>query len=117
MLYDKKWDDKFAELQAQRAALHQAADLIEKHGHAKYALRNSEGRLCLLGAINMAVTGDPLHELPASCKLYCKVDEVVKKNRPDFPFHRFNHAVDWNNAPERKPEEVIALLREAADAV
>jgi hypothetical protein len=42
----------------ERDVLLLAANLIEEHGWCRGMLRSENGRLCTLGAINMAATGD-----------------------------------------------------------
>lgn len=80
-----------------------AADLIESRGHAKGALIDHRGRLCLLGALNMAASGSPRHCVRGRNAL-CYVENYID----DWS------GIDWNNRPERTPEEVIAVLRAAA---
>jgi hypothetical protein len=80
-----------------------AADLIEQRGHAKGALYDHRGRLCLLGALNMAVSGLPRHN-HGGTRAMRYVEQFIGDQ----------DAVRWNNAPERTPEEVIAVLRRAA---
>jgi hypothetical protein len=40
------------------AILLKAAELIETHGHTKRCVQDDRGRICMMGAINMAITGN-----------------------------------------------------------
>ena len=88
-----------------------AADLIVERGHTKHCYENGDGGLCAYGAVDMAAMGragrrpereDSPHRLAlmAAEKLVANGALAV-----------------WNDAPERKPEEVVALLRRAAETV
>jgi len=80
-----------------------AADLIEQRGHAKNILEDSNGSLCFVGALSMAVTG-------YSDAIDLRVGIGIQKM---FPFIGQN-PVDWNNAPERTKEEVVSAMRACA---
>lgn len=89
-----------------------AADLIERRGHTKNVRQDAAGRICLHGAIGLAITGDALWMEPAEFT----VTERLHDFRPDvgtFSYYGWEVA-KWNNMPERTAEEVIALLRGAA---
>lgn len=86
--------------------LDRAADAIDKYGHAKKSLRNGDGALCAMGAMNWVLYGDanwirgPAHEsdLPAYMTLMAAVGPVV----------------DWNNAPDRTHDEITSTMRAVA---
>jgi hypothetical protein len=94
-------------------ALRKAANIMKKKGHAKHELEDKQGRVCLLGAINMALFGRPASfgdkrsdSLLSHVAAY--LSRKLGKRVTDFG------AVDWNNDRQRKGEEVIAALRGTA---
>lgn len=78
-----------------------AADYLEEHGHCKDRWSNQQGAKCLLGAI---------HAGAGSAGYQGARDRVIAY----LGFRGVGEAVDWNNAPERTADEVIAALRGAA---
>lgn len=72
-----------------------AADYIEKHGHCKFTIEDREGRVCAMGVLNKVRAANG-----SSARLY--------------KFIGCDSIVNWNNRPERTPEEVIAAFRGAA---
>lgn len=87
-----------------------AADLIEERGHAKGILETFDGKLCLLGALNMAAWGSARHH-SGGYQALRYVEQFIPGNNDRW--RRYN-GVDWNNQPERTQEEVVAVLRAAA---
>lgn len=55
MLYNPEWQRKTA-----KPVLLKAAALIEEKGHAKYTVQDSNGRVCMYGAVTKAITGDAM---------------------------------------------------------
>ena len=94
------------ELDGPRRLLWDAANLIEKRGHAKHALEDASGRLCAIGALDCAATGSPL-----TCDF---------SDTGHLAWQRLTKRIGcqqvsiWNNAPERTAAEVIQALRDAA---
>ena len=86
-----------------------AADLIEERGHAKSALEDEKGRLCALGALNLAHSGNATNWSGARdfIKARNKLARQVKSNMISC----------WNNRPERTQQEVIDALRAATAQV
>lgn len=93
-----------------------AADYMEKHGHAKKQLQSETGAVCLRGAIYAAIgLTVSSHWDKESFKLFYAADERV--NRCLFPNDQDAYSsrhIAWNNEDERRAEEVVAALREAA---
>lgn len=89
-----------AKLPAERAALLEAADLIEEYGHAKGYLGQKGEPMCAIGALEAATDGNMPVAFAGTdvLSLYLGNADVV----------------DWNNAPERTKEEVVNTLRAAA---
>lgn len=112
---ERKSGEAITPVEPWRRNLLRAADLIEKHGHAKFELRNERtGALCIQGAI-MAAGG-----IAAACQEYKAVGRYLR----EFLGVQINdcryapgltEAVKWNNARERTQAEVIAALRGAAE--
>jgi hypothetical protein len=90
----------------ERRVLLAAADLLEKGGHCKHALRNGTAH-CVFGAMIVAAGGEVTED-----------GSVVKL--PVFSHKLLTLQVgwilDWNNAPERTAEEVISTLRLVASS-
>lgn len=74
-----------------------AADILRKHGWCQRALCDDVGRYCALGAISAAGT----NALNLTTGVLAKHLGIVWIS-------------EWNNAPERTAEEVIAALEDAA---
>jgi hypothetical protein len=95
-----------------------AARVIEKHGHAKGELVSSDGRMCLMGAINKVLFDHALEngEHPS---LIPALEAVCNQAFPDGDWQGYpRHAVvHWNNASDRTGQEVIDVLRAASDAI
>lgn len=74
-----------------------AAEQIERHGHCKGKL-TSDGRTCAFGALSRTSTA------PGSVVAAAAAVEKMLETQ----------LVAWNDAPERTPEEVIAIFRRAS---
>ena len=97
MLYDPKWEAPATTKPPDdpgRALLLKAANMIETHGWIQGAASNGHG-FCALGAI--CLTGEN----------YCAAIDALHRIVPQI--------MDWNDAPGRTKEEVIATLRKAAE--
>ncbi len=101
MLWDKKWG-KELEVQTEpwRKALNDAADYIEKHDWRQGALVDIDGKVCALGAIVFSGHYDD-----------AEAREALKKYLSGTPWVSI---AEWNDAPGRTKEEVIAAFRNAA---
>jgi hypothetical protein len=100
MLANEKWDQKPLILDEIGTALIKAADYIEKYGWCQHS-HSKAGTVCLWGAICEANGGDG-----RLCDdAYDKVETFLQN-----PIG----AINWNDAPGRTKDEVIALLRKAA---
>lgn len=103
-----KHDPEFiAEAKATGNVYNLAADAIEFYGHAKLSLKDGQGRMCLLGAINYVVTGNAFGWHRESQRL-------LKDLRPLISPEGSVDPVIWNNDWERTQAEVVGLLRKAA---
>jgi len=98
--------------------LRNAASVLEERGHAKGVLGDRKtGGVCLLGAIHVAVTGEPwwpsnASDLHRSTELLGIVSKhLCRKLKTNFDERE---AVRWNNARKTKAAEVVALLNSAA---
>jgi hypothetical protein len=99
-------------------AMLKAADYIKEHGHAKLTLKDSEGRVCLLGALLTVTTGSAYGGSSAEDRVADAAMDLLgmrlkEGNKPASAID----AIDWNNAEERTAEEVINLLKETGESL
>ena len=80
----------------------QVLELLRERGWCKRALVDSEGRMCLLGAIVVASEGSP----DAFSRDQTPLERVIRKQIPGGMISA------WNNTAERTFEDVEALLLE-----
>lgn len=109
MLYDPKTNPVIK-------ALYDAADIVEQRGLAKGIRQDSEGRVCLHGALAAALD-EPMFK-PGG-KLHEEAGYHVRR----YLFKEYGYAPKsltafgcalWNNADERTKDEVVAALRGTA---
>lgn len=105
-----KVDHTPAELDAPAKLLLKAAALIEKHGLAKFTQLAEDGSMCTAGAIVVAEERNP-HE----CDGYGPVGKIAIARLLPHIGQEYGPA-DWNNAPERTKDQVVAKLRAVAFA-
>ena len=89
-----------------REVLLKAADIIEEKGWYQGNMIGPKGELCMLGALNVA--SDYSLE-------YFNVRTVVRDHLHISVKDKSFSLSNWNDAPERTKEEVIAALRGAAE--
>lgn len=96
--------------------LNKAADIVEQRGHSKGVYSDSTGRVCAVGAINAAILGTTkIEHLPI---WYSGLDTHAGRVLHSLVCaDEYWSITDWNDAPERTKEEVVAALRQAAEAV
>jgi len=104
MLYNKDWDTP---LTAVGKALMAGADLIEKHGLAKFVRQDSNGKLCFLGALDMVEGYSEDDHSKASKALVAALGLTTLRDPRSA-------AADWNNKLERTAQEVVDAMRLAA---
>jgi hypothetical protein len=83
--------------------LNAAADLLEEKGWTQKVAEDSQGRHCLVGALDYAA-----RDLPGAVKTFDDALEAVQQRLPG------GWVVNWNDTPGRTAEQVIALLRRVA---
>lgn len=92
-----------------------AADLIAPEGHwTKGDWGKPSSRMCTEGAIYAAADSHPLVTITigwGKARLAC---DFLVKHLPHASVPDKNPIADWNDAPERTQEEVVAKLREVA---
>lgn len=96
----------------------QAAALIREHGWCRGEFINHAGRLCLHGAINMAVTGHAeMHSVPriqfALARLYHHLRSTGAHEGLHLRYDGYS-LTEWNDHHARTAAEVIAALEAAA---
>jgi len=99
MLNNPKWNEVKTE-PSDADIYNEAANLIERYGHAKHEVQSPTGALCVYGAMSMACTGDPW-------LITHRGHELVGKLTG-------NDICSWNNREETTQADAIALLRKAA---
>lgn len=102
--------------------LTEAADIIDRNGwiqnryydieQAGDGTPKAECRVCLLGALNIAMHGKPTHLRDASRPDFFWVLMRAVEREADA-----EDAVDWNDTEGRTQDEVTALLRAVAGKV
>lgn len=110
MLYNKEWDKPTTP----SAVMRRAADLIEEKGHTKGQLIDSNGSMCVNGALWNALGGFAT----PNRDLFLETTKILAKAIGIGMHPYWTQTYDlpgWNNAPERTGEEVIAKLREVAN--
>lgn len=90
------------------------ADTLRTHGWCQYALEDEQGRMCLLGALNFAVSGS------AGAFLGEDPDQVQERARwlaaaehrlyTDLGYKFSKSIVTYNNDDSRTEEEIYAFL-------
>lgn len=79
-----------------------AAELIDRHGHAKGAHVDDCGRMCVLGALGFRLYKFPSAEMTSAV---ARMENFISQTIPH-----------WNDDPGRTKEEVVATLRAVAMA-
>ncbi len=104
MLYDTKWDKEVL-LDEVGEILLKAADYIDKHGWCQRRAFIGK-KACLLGAVAAVIDGGigtaTITPTAAYEKAYCRLAKLV------------SGMGNWNDAPGRTKDEVVAVLRTAA---
>jgi hypothetical protein len=100
------------------AVYEKAADVVRINGHCKNWFYDSDLRVCTLGALSMAVTGEPQPPERLDGLLAEAVADlsprIVSATVDKDPIERI---ADWNDAAVRTPAEVVDTLLLAAKAV
>lgn len=102
MLYDPKWEvpTETKPLEDWQEALIKAADYMDEHGFCQGTLVDSNGRVCILGALLRANQGGDR----------TRVSQAQAHLRDFLPVS----IVGWNDARGRSKEEAVAALRQCA---
>lgn len=97
---------------------YEAARLLSEHGHCKYELEDSQGRLCYAGAVFRALSGrrdtmPGIAEIVADRALSTIVSNVASGILSERGWG--DHGpIRYNNAPGTTGEDIILLLKQAA---
>lgn len=111
MLYDPKWEVETKPENKWRTAFLKASAILEQTGWCQGTVRSATGEHCILGAIWLAHYGVEPTMAPLSIekqKEWPQVWEILKETLG-------KGAADWNDEGGRTKDEVIAVLRSAAD--
>lgn len=98
--------------------LRKAREVLVECGHCKGVLNDAEGRVCAMGAINQAITGDPrgfvFNDIDAEACSY--IASAVGLNYGfGLGLGAQSDVVGWNNAGPRTVDEVLAAFAKAAE--
>lgn len=132
MLYDPKWK-KEAEVKEEewRNILRKAAKLLQRKRWLQQELENvDKSGYCMIGVIQSVAFGDTYDSLfgekngpeenkidPDTMKNYRKAIGAVARLVPTVSLHYPSADIfNWNDNEGRKKKEVVAKLKEAADA-
>lgn len=89
-----------------------ARNIQAERGHAKYALEDPEGHVCIQGALNLATTGDAHgDDVVHGAIVRCRAVDAM-----GFVGLACVASVDWNNAPETTLADVLARFDAAIAA-
>lgn len=113
MLYDEKKEEEIKARLATQATLVAAAHLVRTRGLAKMEQEDSRGRVCLHGAISIAVTGSPEGNGPAICRAERAVCLLLKSRGVKNIVEEIHDCARWNNEGRRTAEEVAEALESA----
>ena len=89
--------------------LRRAAAAVRERGLAKGRYQDAENRVCTFGALALACFGDVRTFAAESGEVESIAAEVARE--AGVPIYRLS---EWNDAPERTADEVIAALEAAA---
>jgi hypothetical protein len=86
------------------ATLRRAAQIVRERGWTQGRYEEEDGRMCVEGAMSLAHG----YQAPAgNCDVVADLFALRQVT--------LENVVDWNDAPERTAEDVIAALEAAAD--
>lgn len=110
MLYDKRWDDKVKapavkELEPWQRTIYKMIDVLNERGWCQHLLENSEGQVCIYGALNTVIGGSPA---------YCGEGQKWRKVSHAIHNHVGTDAAFWNNMKGRTKGQIINMLKEVA---
>jgi hypothetical protein len=105
MLQDMTWDmDEVGKM------LWGAAGAVRERGHCKGLLEDSAGRVCLVGAIMVAMGFDHPKDFLVSWRDRAQMVEGVERCQKFLA----RDPITWNNQLNRTAEEVIEVLEKVA---
>lgn len=105
-----KIDHTPAELDEPSRLLLKAAALIEERGHHKGSYSASNGMVCFRGALNIAACGDPvgIPNAPGADEASIRFLQTLRREGWGLGW------LEWNDAPDRTRDEVVAKMRAVA---
>lgn len=92
--------------------LRNAAGIMKRQGHARFYLVGPNNEVCLMGAINQALTGRPTRWLSRADRLRDMVGIYLYRNK----ITTLGSPVAWNNQEATTGAQVISALRGTARA-
>jgi len=106
-----------------------AAEIAAERGHCKHTEEDDEGHVCLAGALNLAVCGDSRRDwfhlvrddttVTVERLLAAAAQILAARRGAEFreeTWFRFRESpITWNNLPGTSGEDVVLLLKQAAE--
>ena len=112
MLFDPKWNEpKSNELWRQNLLL--AAGIVRRRGLAKWEQEDRTGRVCVHGAISIAITGETHNDRLCCAETRALYRYLRSQGVPEDLTSPVGSA-RWNNQDERTAADVIEALEGAA---
>ena len=89
---------------------YRAAEIISERVHCKSALQDDQGRVCFIGALNVAISGEADHVLSAAGKIaYGTARDILREDG------YLSCPVMYNNDYRTTGEDVILLLKRTGE--
>jgi hypothetical protein len=101
---------------------YKAAEIASQRGHCKNIEEDSEGRVCFVGALNLAMYGKPYRDETflgihhPIVNILTTAAEILR-GRGAVMRVSVSTPIDWNNRETTTGEDVVMLLKETAAAL
>jgi hypothetical protein len=114
MLFDPKWNEPHVVLvEPWRQNLLLAAQIVRQRGLAKWEQQDRAGRVCVQGAISLALTGKLYSDMEGCAETRALHRYLLSQGVPEGITSPGGSA-RWNNQHERTAGDVIEALEGAA---
>jgi hypothetical protein len=99
---------------------YKAAEIASQRGHCKNIEEDEEGRVCFIGAVNLAMYGQPYrpgeifinNDHPITTILLTAAEILRKRGVSESS--GMSQPIFWNNRDSTTGEDVVMLLKETA---
>ena len=99
--------------------IQQVIEVLKERGLAKLTLEDPDTHaVCIMGAVNVVLTGDPMQVPPIKDRTFERVmralhDALPKGWRRDYVYVDWQAVVDYNNARATDHSDMLRLCRRA----